>query len=580
MAYLPLKSARRLYALKNGQLLESGITLDFMLIPSQFSDEFSQKLTGGSYTGIKSMNYYSDSRYPSVDNPTIIKSYLSTFRTFAAASSPLCKSTYLFDLLTNVGDEVIIYNMDTGSGYGFGWQYAQYSAPLKILYPVAIINGTKYVGVGIPQSIGIASGNEARAMAWGVMIDKTTKEGAIYIARASYHTPENYYDSGSVIPCEVRGMAEMKLLVKSLFFDLPPEPVPDPYNPGGTSETQEPNGSFDDTSDTISVPSTPALNLALSNFMSAYSPNITKINELANFIWGDYSGLDRHIAKFFADPTDAIISLHMVPFTPSTSSDVEVTVGKYGTGISMPPITTQFKDVDCGSLTIEPYWDNYLDYNPYTRLTLVLPYVGEVQLDPDEVMGQTVSVLYRVDVLSGAFVCFVSTATKILAQYTGCCILTVPISSASYAAANAAIMRLAISAVGLGTGAVGYSAAMEGGVAKEIKQAKAGLMDAAGNAGSSAMSVVNAKVNHSHSGSIAGTAGFLGRQKPYLLIHRARQSVPEDANRYYGYPCNVTFKLEDLTGFTKIKNIVMDDLPFTRGEIEDLRAILAAGVYL
>lgn len=409
---------------------------------------------------------------------------------------------------------------------------------------------------------------------WGFFVDDENQVATLGFYR--WATPTDYSSAWTNM---TRGAAshDMWVILNNL---VPPLPPTDPYAPGGISEPQEPQGTFDDVSDEISLPSVPALNLALNNFISAYAPSLPELNDLASFIWGDYSGVDRRIAKFFADPTDAIISLHMMPFSPSTSSAIEVTIGRYGSSVTMPPITRQFEDVDCGTITIDPYWDNYLDYNPYTRLTLALPYVGEVQLDPDEVMGQAVNVLYRCDVLSGAFVCFISVPDKILAQYSGNCSLSVPISSASYAQANAAIMQLAVSAVGLGSAAVGYSAAMEAGAGKEIASAGAHAGEASSAAGSSAMSVLNAKVNHSHSGNIAGVAGFLGRQKPYLLIHRARQSVPEDANAYHGYPCNVTMVLSDLTGFTMIKHVIMDDLPFTREEINDLRAILAAGIYV
>ena len=362
----------------------------------------------------------------------------------------------------------------------------------------------------------------------------------------------------------------------------------DPYADTGESaedqvQTGPAQGSHDDSTDTISIPGAPALNLTLNHFLSAYVPDITTLNGLADFIWGNYDRFDssKKLSKLFADPSDAIISLHMLPFEPSSSTAIEVTVGRYGSGVNMPPLTAQFKDISCGSVTIDPYWANYLDHNPFTRYTLFLPYVGEVQLDPDEITGETISVDYRVDCLTGAFVCFVSTSTKILAQYQGNCSLQVPTSSADYSRLNSAILTAATAAVGgaVGIGAAAASAGTVGaGIAAGAGEAAKGLPGLAGNA----MNVQQSKVNHSHSGALGGASGFMGSQKPYLLIHRARQSVPADANVFKGYPCNAKFNLSDLEGFgfTSVRSIKLDGIKLTDGELEELRQILSAGVYL
>ena len=372
-------------------------------------------------------------------------------------------------------------------------------------------------------------------------------------------------------------------MIKYLLNDNEPIPNDDPYKDTGESaedqlQTGPAQGDGDDTSDVISIPGAPALNLTLNHFISAYVPSLTDINDLADYVWGEYDRTDndKKMSKLFANPSDAIIGLFMLPFTPGSSTAIPVTIGKFSSGVSMPPLSAQFKDVNCGSLTVNPYWGNYLDHNPYARYTLVLPYVGEVQLDPDEIVGQTISVKYRVDCLTGSFVCFVSTATKILAQYQGNCSLQVPVSSADYSRLNSAILQAAMSAVGT---AVGVGAA---GAANGAAGMAGALANDAGNLASSALNLQQSKVNHSHSGSLGGASGFMGTQKPYLLIHRARQSVPTDANKFKGYPCNANFTLSDLEGmgFTSVRQIRLDGIKLTEGELEELRQILAAGVYL
>ena len=356
-----------------------------------------------------------------------------------------------------------------------------------------------------------------------------------------------------------------------------PEPSTDPYAQGGTSTPGGGGGGYDSVSDAISLPTVPALNLTISKMLNAYLIDVQDLNDLADWIWGNYDKFDSNkvLSKIFADPTDAILALFMLPFTPGSSSDVPVTVGGYLAGsLTFAPLSEQFHDVDCGSVSIDEYWGNYLDYNPYTRITLFLPGVGEVQLDPDEVMGKTVSVLYRVDCLTGQFVAFVHGDSKVFAQYQGNCALQVPVSSADYARINAAMLQAASFAVGSAVGIATGGAAVAG---------EAGTMalnlDAAG-AASTALHVLGSKVNHSHSGALGGASFFLGSQKPYLLIHRARQSVPDYANHYYGYPSNVTAVLGSLSGFTSVKDVILDGIPLTKPELDRLKELLASGIYI
>lgn len=378
----------------------------------------------------------------------------------------------------------------------------------------------------------------------------------------------------------------------------------DPYNAGGNSndqlQTGDSTGNFDDTSDTISIPGLPSLNLASNGFIKVWVPTLTDLDDLATIMYGNFDKTDpqQWVSKIFADPRDGIVALFMLPFTPSTSTAIQATIGQHllirpdTTDFDMTPVTTQFQEVDCGSVSLAEYYGNYLDYNPYTRITLFLPFVGEVQLDPDEVMGESVSVKYHVDCYSGCFVAFVATSDKVLAQYQGYMAAQVPYTSADYSRLNQAVLGAATAAVGIAGGVAVGGAAIAGAAGLSVYgmqgagEALASGVNALGSAGmgaaSQATQMQGAKVNHSHSGALGGSAGFMGNQTPYMIIHRARQSVPPDANTFRGYPCNASFQLSDLrgTGFTKVSDIILNDCPYSDAEQAELRQILAAGIIL
>lgn len=410
-----------------------------------------------------------------------------------------------------------------------------------------------------------------------IAIDEDTHR-AIFAAITVTKTYSDPDPSGSVnIEILTRTDAARATFYNKILTSIPPVPA-DPYDAGGNSneqlDTGPATGNFDDSSDTISQPSLPSLNIGWdTDLIHAWVPDKADLDTLAHYLYSNFDHLDpaKDLSKLFADPRDGVIALFMLPFEPGKSLlKTQVSVGNFPVAdFEMYWLSQQFKEVSCGSVTISEYYGNYLDYNPYTRITLFLPYVGEVQLDPDEVMGETVAVNYVVDCLTGAFVVFVKTSTKILAQYQGNCAVQIPVTSADFSRINSAILQAATAAVGLG-------AAVVTGGASEV-------LAAAGGMGSAALGIQQSKVTHSHSGALGGAAGFVGSQTPYLIIHRARQSVPPNANEFRGYPCNATFRLGDLKGcgFTKVHDIILDNMGgYTDDEIRELREILAGGVFL
>lgn len=357
----------------------------------------------------------------------------------------------------------------------------------------------------------------------------------------------------------------------------------DPYAGTGASaedqlQTGPAGGDPDDVSDVISIPSTPTLNLAACQMINVYVPSLSDVQTLARYLWTNFDlhDVNNSLSKVFTDPINAILSLHILPFTPSSSTAVTVTFGGYATSVQIPPASEQFHDVDCGSISFSEFWGNYLDYNPYTRITACLPFVGQVDLDPDEVMGKTVKIKYRVDIVTGAFVCFLYIdGEKVLGQYAGNMAQQVPVSAADFSRLNAAILNVA------STAAAGFGGAVMGGFSA-ASAAEGGISAGLGLGQSAVDNVLNAKVRVAHSGGLSGSPGIMGILAPYVIIHRARQSVPADANKFKGYPCNAKFTLSDLEGcgFTSVRRIKLDGIKLTEGELEELRQILAAGVYL
>lgn len=555
MAYVQKSKAVNICIRKNGsEMLLDGGTVTLPVIGGNTTD----RINASAYTSsVSALRIYNNNSTPPVSD--------------VLGASSVVSGSFLFTAIPNNGDYIDIYNKTHGVDSRLRVSFYRVSGGIYEYSFNIIYQGTSYNinGGGVPSY----GGSPERGLKLGVSLDDTYPRGCIYVFRG-YAGGTPFYQLDGLWSNASQAIIACRAAVSDIFGEIAPEPPGPSYNPYADGDFSEPSGDptgdYDDTSDVINVPSVPSFNLGLTSLINVWVPSVSDINALAAYLWSNFDLTDatKTLSKLFTDPLSYILSLHMLPFTVDSSAAITVTLGGYATTVSMPPATVQFKDIDCGSVTINEYWGNYLDYT-YTKIVLCLPFCGQVDLDPDEVMGKTIKVKYRVDVITGAFVCFVYIdGDKVLGQYAGNCAAQVPVSAADFSRLNAAVLGVA------GAAASAFGSAALGGHGGMLNGASGGLIS------SIAANSQNAKVRAQHSGGLTGAPGFMGIQKPYLIIHRPRQSVPEDYEQFKGYPSNVTMQLSSCTGFTSVREIKLDGLPFTDGELSELKSILEGGVIL
>ena len=249
-------------------------------------------------------------------------------------------------------------------------------------------------------------------------------------------------------------------------------PEDDPYSEGGESGSGGGGGTFDFTSTSIPVPGLPNIGAFATGFLTLYKPTAAELATLANYMWSGAFDLD-NFRKLVANPMDAILGLHIVPTISGHPSSAAATlqVGNISTGISMDRVTEQYYELDCGTINILPKWGAYLDYAPYSKLTLYLPYIGFVPISPDDCMGGNIKVVYHVDILSGACCAYVYCAsnrgqdTHVLYTYTGACACDCPVTEGQYTNAVLGILGIAGGVAGaITSGITGSAAGITGGI--------------------------------------------------------------------------------------------------------------------
>lgn len=365
----------------------------------------------------------------------------------------------------------------------------------------------------------------------------------------------------------------------------PLDPNEDPFAPGGTSEPGGGNGTFNGTSDSNPIPGDPTISATDTGFMTVFATNVAGLRSLANSLWtdlfsaiqpgGSLEGTVEALKNIVASPYDAILGCHIVPVNVpvGTSRNVKM-YGVLPSSVSLPVASSQWVHKDCGSLTIQPYDGSYLDYAPYSKVTsLYLPFVGVVSVDIDIIMNTTIGVYYKIDIVSGQCIVYVTKNNDVYFQYQGQCAVPIPVTSIDWSNTVSAGLGLIGSVTNIVGSAVG--GAMMGGAAGALSGAVSGTI---GQAGSMAQNVMNSKPDIKAGSGVGGAAALMGCKSPYLIIERPRKSTPYKQNHYTGYPSNIRAKLGDLEGYTEVSRVYVNHMNATTEEKAEIERMLNNGV--
>lgn len=396
----------------------------------------------------------------------------------------------------------------------------------------------------------------------------------------------------------------------------------DPYDPFGNTEEGGGEVDPDPEDDDIEEPTLPGLSFAATGLCRIYRADLIALRQLANYMWTDDTFLQtliNHAIQLIENPMDAIISLCLVPVAPpafSVGSAEAVSVMYIPTPAAMWPVINQFARVDCGTLNLEETYGSALDYNPYTKVSCFLPYIGFVDLDTDEVMGKTLNVVYRIDVVTGVCVAMIKVNGEVMYQFSGHCAIQMPLSSADFSTVISSLLQAGKLVAGAALTAAG--APEVGGMlldAPQVSQPSTTVRKMVGternpNTGrqittgtvtetvektgkplalgelakrqsaNTVGAIMNSKFGIEHSGGFSGNSGYLGVRRPFIIVKRPRLANPEQYGQYNGRPSMIYLNLGTCTGYTEVQSIQLTGIAATNSELSEIATLLKTGVIL
>lgn len=338
-----------------------------------------------------------------------------------------------------------------------------------------------------------------------------------------------------------------------------------PSGPDGGDGTLNPSN-LDDI-DPAEIPGLPSVNICDLGLITIYNPTAAQLKSFSDFLWSNLFDLNTY-KKLFGNVMEGIIGLSIVPVSPSIGGSKNVKVGNIDSGIGMSYLSSNWVQLDCGSVSIEKFVGCFMDADPYTKISIYLPFIGIRTLSADDINGGSIHVVYNIDVLTGACACFIEHETRgVLYTYNGSCITNVPLTSQNFSGA----IQNAVSAVISG---IGVAAGMATGAAPVSAMGAMGLLNSAAN------TAMNSKPQIQRSGNLGGSAGILSIMNPYVIIERPNLSVPNNIEKHVGQTSNITYQLAALTGFTMCEYVHIENCAATSDEISEMESLLKQGVYL
>lgn len=314
-------------------------------------------------------------------------------------------------------------------------------------------------------------------------------------------------------------------------------------------------------------------------FVRLYKSATTDLRALANFMFATLT-TDQASAlkKLLSNPLDYIICLNACHFDVTAGDYEEIKIGGINTTVQSRPVG-QFVTLNGGSYTIAHYWGNYLDYAPYTKVQIHIPYCGTHELDVDMVMNSTLTLSYEIDLLSGSMVAQLSISKpndlnnqpdaiegKVIETYTGNVFTQIPIANTDYRQMIASVLGIASSAVS--SIASSNPLPLTSGIAN---------------------AVTNSKTTVTKNGSISNNYGYMSHQDAFLIISRPCLTMGSTERTKFhdwmGFPSNMVKTVGQFSGVLTIQKGTFwggdNSKPFTSitdEEKKELEQIMEGGI--
>ena len=288
--------------------------------------------------------------------------------------------------------------------------------------------------------------------------------------------------------------------------------------------------------------------------VSIYQLTSAQLEQFKNYLWGDNFIQDIKLVN--NNPMENIVGIKRFPISAGISGSGSVVVGNVNTGVTAS-ICTRTRTIT-KTISVPSHYKNFLDYAPYTSVSLYLPFVGVIEVDTNRVIGKSIEIKCSIDYVQGTCVYYVYDYKHcLLGQYSGMCAIDSPVTGNNNAQVTSAyVMGGGSTVASLATGNV-MSATM------------------------TALSTAQVKHHYETKGSFNSACLGGANQNIVLVVDYPMYQNLSKFNHTKGRKCNLSKKISELKGYTVFNDSIdLTGIGGTKEEIEELKNLMIGGVYL
>lgn len=339
--------------------------------------------------------------------------------------------------------------------------------------------------------------------------------------------------------------------------------------------------------------------------ISYYALKETGVRELTGLLWSqtkDFYDAIQIAGRYNTSIFDYITSFK---YYPSSLASMGFTVGateavKIGTGAVLKTSSGNYQAnrltgffsqfVWCSwSLSSYDFWypnDAFLNYGPYMKISIYLPYAGTFDLDPQTIAANnpinqaTITVRVAVDLNTGTLTYYVDSDGILILNKTVQFGIDLPLTGNNTIEQSKAILSSNYKSAQTVIGTVSnlISNVVGGNLMGAVETVASGFVDANEKGIESCLAnrQIPTQVN-----SFGGTMSNITQgQDPYLTFYRQKIANPSNYGHAVGYLTESTQQIGKLTGFTICRNPDVSGINATQDEKNEIQSILTSGFYV
>lgn len=299
-----------------------------------------------------------------------------------------------------------------------------------------------------------------------------------------------------------------------------------------------------------------------SGMIKYYAMNLSDLNELVTNLNTGQGILD------FKNYCDFVVSCDVLPFDISqhylVAHNAQCKVGDRILG-NFDRVENILHNFYLGSYYVQPQHGSFLDYEPYTTVSVHIPYCSDVIIPTNLAMDNEIKIDMIVNVVTGVCRGVVSINNTVYTSTVGNISTPYPLSIESAGSIRAAYVSAITTSVGV----------MAAGAQGNFVGVGTGLLGVAQSL--TAANTITPKVVN---GGGDSSTNIMLNDTPVIYMSTPVESLPAGYGHTYGYACNKSDQVGNFSGFTVFANVDTSGLSCDNDSKNRIKALLESGVYI